>query len=152
MRQSNPVTPLTYQHARSHTLCTALSQWQILCRCPMKGSTVGFAAVGLLLLGIFLMGSTKAPHSSGSTQGQSHSPRRTLIGRQEEVELLDIEVIEQQSEEDGKDQSFYTPWIEQDFAVWQEAGIKQVKISSIHTELALLNAHAASRQLINSRL
>ena len=94
----------------------------------MKAKTLGFAAVSLLLLGIFLLGSTTSPFASSSRHSSSHSTRRTLIGKQEEavVELVDgQDFVQEDSEEDRE--SFYKPWIEQDFSVWGKDGIKQVR-------------------------
>ena len=93
----------------------------------MKAKTLGFAAVSLLLLGIFLLGSTTSPFTSSSNDSTSHSTRRTLIGRQEEsvVELVESQVVTQEVVEEDQE-SFYRPWIEQDFAVWDKTGIKQV--------------------------
>ena len=93
----------------------------------MKGRTLGAAAVSFMLLCVCFLGSTKSPHTGGSSQGQERATRRTLIGRQEEVELLDSEVSQQDTNGTSQEDSFYLPWIQQDFAVWQEEGIKQVR-------------------------
>ncbi len=79
-----------------------------------------------MLLCVCFLGSTKSPVSGGSSPSQARATRRTLIGRQEEVELLDSEVIQQQTDGGSLEDSFYKPWIQQDFAVWEEEGIKQV--------------------------
>lgn len=92
----------------------------------MRGSSVAFAAVGLLLLGLLLFGSLNTPsRSSGSSrsQHQAGSTRRTLIGRQDPS---DSESFQLDSEGDSNDDSYYIPWIEKDLAQWQDAGIKQV--------------------------
>ena len=93
----------------------------------MKAKTLGFAAVSLLLLAIFLLGSTTSPFASSSKHSSTHSTRRTLIGRQEGavVELVDSQVVTQEGIEEDQE-SYYKPWIEQDFAVWDKVGIKQV--------------------------
>lgn len=96
------------------------------CRCSMKGRVLGAAAISFLLLCVLFLGSTKSSHN-GSSQDQVRATRRTLIGRQEEVELLDSEVIQQETEGGSQEESFYMPWIQQDFAVWEEEGIKQVR-------------------------
>ena len=92
----------------------------------MKGRILGAAAVSVLLLCVFFLGSTKSPHN-GSSQDQARATRRTLIGRQEEVELLDSEFVQQDTDGGSEEESFYMPWIQQDFAVWEEEGIKQVR-------------------------
>ena len=98
-----------------------------MCRCPMKGKTLGVAAVSLMLLCVCFLGSTKSPlKSSSNSQSQVQGTRRTLIGRQGEVELLGSEIIQQDADGDSEEESFYMPWLEQDFAVWEDAGIKQV--------------------------
>ena len=96
----------------------------------MKAKTLGFAAVSLLLLGIFLLGSTTSPFASSSRHSSSDSTRRTLIGKHEEaaMELGDGQNFTQEdSEVEDSQESFYKPWIEQDFAVWGKDGIKQVR-------------------------
>ncbi len=108
-----------------------------LCRCPMKGRTLGAAAVGFMLLCVCFLGSTKSPHTGGSSQGQERATRRTLIGRQEEVELLDSEVVQQEIDGVSQEESFYMPWIKQDFAVWEEEGIKQVRDAPCPLPLSL---------------
>ena len=85
---------------------------------------MGFAAVGLLLLGLLLFGSQNTPsRSSSNSQDQAGSTRRTLIGRQDPS---DSESFQLDSEGDSNDDSYYMPWIEKDLAQWQDTGIKQV--------------------------
>ena len=115
----------------------------LLCRCPMKGRTLGAAAVSFMLLCVCFLGSTKSPHTGGSNQGQERGTRRTLIGRQEEVELLDSEVVQQDSNGTSQEGSFYMPWIQQDFAVWEKEGIKQVRGTLTSANFAALSPSTA---------
>lgn len=94
----------------------------------MKGKTLGAAAISFMLLCVCFLGSTKSPVTGSSSPSQARATRRTLIGRQEEGELLDSEVIQQQNDRGSQEESFYKPWIQQDFAVWEEEGIKQVGV------------------------
>ena len=80
-----------------------------------------------MLLCVCLLGNTKSPHTGASGQAQARATRRTLIGRQGEAELLDSVVTEQDTDGDDQEESFYMPWIQQDFGVWEEEGIKQVR-------------------------
>ena len=60
--------------------------------------------------------------------GQHDSTRRTLIVKQEDaaMELVDGQDFPQEDSQEDQE-SFYKPWIEQDFAVWGKDGIKQVR-------------------------
>ena len=108
----------------------------------MKAKTLGFAAVSLLLLGIFLLGSTTSPFASSSKHSSSHSTRRTLIGKQEDaaMELVDGQDFTQEDSQEDQE-SFYKPWIEQDFAVWGKDGIKQVRPAKLFIGYAGLCIH-----------
>ncbi|CAL5226901.1 g9774 [Coccomyxa viridis] len=118
----------------------------------MKGRTLGAAAVGFMLLGVCFLGSTKSPHTGGSSQGQERATRRTLIGRQEEVELLDSEVVQQETDGVSQEESFYMPWIKQDFAVWEEEGIKQSLVAEMAMRYRECFGEVFRFQIINGTL
>lgn len=89
----------------------------------MKGRTIAVTAVNLLLLSFFVFTSFQSPFS-GESQPAKQNVRRALRGSQKDTfGAAEEEFVPGNTNA----KSYFQPWIQQDFALWEEEGIKEVR-------------------------
>ena len=103
----------------------------LLCRCS-RGRASIVTTINVVLLTYMVFTATQWPFGSHS-QPAKPSPRRTLRTAQQQQQQLQLQQASGPAEEkfslgDPDADSYFQPWIQQDFALWEQAGIKMVGI------------------------